>query len=92
MGESRHRLFFKRIFLATPRQRVSDQVWRLSSTDRQQASASAPRTFNPLEDRPAIVTECATDRYPEFRKAFYEKLVPTMKRWGKTPIITSHDN
>ena len=46
-----------------------------------------------LEDRPIYVfDEWAADQDPEFRKYFYEELIPTLKRNGKTLIIVSHDD
>lgn len=46
-----------------------------------------------LEHRPMIVTdEWAADQDPEFRRVFYEELLPDMKRQGKTLIVISHDD
>ncbi|OEC94331.1 cyclic peptide export ABC transporter [Rhizobium sp. YK2] len=46
-----------------------------------------------LEHRPVVVTdEWASDQDPEFRRMFYEKLLPNMKRQGKTLIVISHDD
>lgn len=46
-----------------------------------------------LEDRPVVVTdEWAADQDPEFRRVFYEELLPEMKRQGKTLIVISHDD
>lgn len=45
-----------------------------------------------LEDRPVFVLdEWAADQDPEFRKYFYESLLPALKRQGKTVIAVSHD-
>jgi len=46
-----------------------------------------------LEDRPVLVLdEWAADQDPEFRKHFYEEMIPAFKRKGKTVIAVSHDN
>ncbi len=46
-----------------------------------------------LEDRPIyIFDEWAADQDPEFRKYFYEDLLPSLKRQGKTVIAVSHDD
>ncbi|MGK3959188.1 cyclic peptide export ABC transporter [Sorangium sp. So ce118] len=46
-----------------------------------------------LEDRPIyIFDEWAADQDPEFRKRFYEELIPALKRQGKTVIAVSHDD
>ena len=46
-----------------------------------------------LEQRPIVVLdEWAADQDPSFRRVFYEKLLPDMKRQGKTLIIVSHDD
>ena len=46
-----------------------------------------------MEDRPLYVfDEWAADQDPEFRKYFYEELIPTLKKNGKTLIIVSHDD
>ncbi len=46
-----------------------------------------------LEDRPICVfDEWAADQDPEFRKYFYEELIPSLKRRGKTVIAVSHDD
>lgn len=46
-----------------------------------------------LEHRPVIVTdEWAADQDPEFRRVFYEELLPQMQRQGKTLIVISHDD
>jgi len=45
-----------------------------------------------LEDRPIIVLdEWAADQDPALRRVFYEELLPSMKRAGKTLIVISHD-
>ena len=46
-----------------------------------------------LERRPVIVTdEWAADQDPDFRRVFYEELLPEMKRQGRTLIVVSHDD
>jgi putative pyoverdin transport system ATP-binding/permease protein len=46
-----------------------------------------------LENKPiCIFDEVAADQDPQFRKYFYETLVPEMKKDGKTIIIVSHDD
>ena len=46
-----------------------------------------------LEDRPIFVLdEWAADQDPEFRRYFYEDLLPALKRQGKTVIAVSHDD
>jgi putative ATP-binding cassette transporter len=46
-----------------------------------------------LEDRPiCVLDEWAADQDPEFRKYFYEELIPELKRRGKTVIAVSHDD
>lgn len=46
-----------------------------------------------LEDRPIFVLdEWAADQDPEFRRYFYENLLPSLKQRGKTIIAVSHDD
>jgi len=46
-----------------------------------------------LEDRPiCLFDEWAADQDPEFRKYFYDELIPTLQRRGKTVIAVSHDD
>ncbi|TKC96371.1 cyclic peptide export ABC transporter [Polyangium fumosum] len=46
-----------------------------------------------LEDRPVYVfDEWAADQDPEFRRYFYEELVPALKGRGKTVIAVTHDD
>lgn len=46
-----------------------------------------------LEDRPIyIFDEWAADQDPEFRRYFYEGLLPELKRKGKAVIAISHDD
>ena len=46
-----------------------------------------------LEHRPVIVTdEWAADQDPEFRRLFYEELMPELRARGKTLIVISHDD
>ena len=46
-----------------------------------------------LEDRPICVfDEWGADQDPEFRRYFYEELLPSLKQQGKTIIAVSHDD
>ena len=46
-----------------------------------------------LEDRPICVyDEVAADQDPEFRRRYYEEILPALKRQGKTIIAVSHDD
>jgi putative ATP-binding cassette transporter len=46
-----------------------------------------------LEDRPMYAfDEWAADQDPEFRRYFYEELIPDLKRRGKTVVIVTHDD
>lgn len=46
-----------------------------------------------LEDRPIFLfDEWAADQDPEFRRYFYEDLIPSLKRRGKTILAVSHDD
>ncbi|AKT41221.1 cyclic peptide export ABC transporter [Chondromyces crocatus] len=46
-----------------------------------------------LEDRPIYVfDEWPADQDPEFRKYFYEELLPELQKKGKTVIAVSHDD
>jgi putative pyoverdin transport system ATP-binding/permease protein len=46
-----------------------------------------------LEDRPIVVLdEWAADQDPEFRRHFYERLLPSLRSRGKTVIAVSHDD
>ncbi|MDR6903804.1 cyclic peptide export ABC transporter [Rhizobium miluonense] len=46
-----------------------------------------------LEHRPIIVTdEWAADQDPDFRRIFYEELLPEMTKQGRTLIVISHDD
>ncbi|MDQ2103730.1 cyclic peptide export ABC transporter [Azospirillum isscasi] len=45
-----------------------------------------------LENRPVMIfDEWAADQDPEFRRYFYETLLPSLKRQGKTVIAVTHD-
>src|SRR5690606_79788 len=45
-----------------------------------------------LEDRPLIVfDEWAAEQDPEFRRYFYEELLPALRRRGKAVLAVSHD-
>ena len=46
-----------------------------------------------LRDRPVFVfDEWAADQDPEFRDAFYNQVLPELKRRGKTVICVTHDD
>ncbi|KNY26440.1 cyclic peptide export ABC transporter [Pseudobacteroides cellulosolvens] len=46
-----------------------------------------------LEDRPVyLFDEWAADQDPEFRKMFYERLIPELKERGKCVIAITHDD
>ncbi len=46
-----------------------------------------------LEDRPiCVLDEWAADQDPQFRKYFYEELVPSFKQRGVTVIAVTHDD
>ncbi len=45
-----------------------------------------------LEDRPIyILDEFAADQDPEFRRKFYEEILPEMRERGKTVVVVTHD-
>jgi putative pyoverdin transport system ATP-binding/permease protein len=46
-----------------------------------------------LEDRPLyIFDEWAADQDPEFRRYFYEEMLPSLKQRGKTIVAVTHDD
>jgi putative ATP-binding cassette transporter len=46
-----------------------------------------------LEDRPVyILDELAADQDGEFRRRFYEELLPSLKARGKTLVVVTHDD
>jgi putative ATP-binding cassette transporter len=46
-----------------------------------------------MEDRPILaLDEFAADQDPEFRAYFYEKLLPELKKAGKTVLAVTHDD
>ncbi|GGF58222.1 pyoverdine biosynthesis protein PvdE [Azorhizobium oxalatiphilum] len=46
-----------------------------------------------LEDRPIVMfDEWAADQDPSFRATFYGRILPDLKRQGKTCIVISHDD
>lgn len=46
-----------------------------------------------LEDRPVMIfDEWAADQDPDFRRYFYEGLLPALKARGKTLIVATHDD
>jgi len=45
-----------------------------------------------LEDKPiCVLDELAADQDSEFRRRFYEELLPSLKARGKTLVVVSHD-
>ncbi|QHI35394.1 ABC transporter ATP-binding/permease protein YojI [Kordia antarctica] len=49
--------------------------------------------FALLEEKPIIVLdEWAADQDPQFRKYFYEELIPKLQEMGKTIIAVTHDD
>jgi putative ATP-binding cassette transporter len=45
-----------------------------------------------LEDRPIyILDEFAADQDPEFRRSFYDEILPAMLERGKTVVVVTHD-
>jgi putative ATP-binding cassette transporter len=46
-----------------------------------------------MEDRPIyVLDEWAADQDPAFRQVFYLKLLPELKRRGKTVVVVTHDD
>jgi putative pyoverdin transport system ATP-binding/permease protein len=46
-----------------------------------------------LEDRPIYVfDEMAADQDPAFRRKFYEEILPTLRRSGRTVVAVTHDD
>jgi len=46
-----------------------------------------------LEDRPIyVLDEWAADQDPAFREVFYTRLLPELKRKGKTVVVVTHDD
>jgi putative ATP-binding cassette transporter len=46
-----------------------------------------------MEDRPVyVLDEWAADQDPEFRRIFYTKLLPELRRSGKTVVVITHDD
>lgn len=46
-----------------------------------------------MEDRPVyVLDEWAADQDPEFRRIFYTKLLPELRRNGKTVVVITHDD
>jgi putative ATP-binding cassette transporter len=46
-----------------------------------------------LEDRPILVLdEVAADQDPDFRRRFYDEILPELQRRGKTLLLATHDD
>ncbi|HNC99305.1 MAG TPA: cyclic peptide export ABC transporter, partial [Myxococcota bacterium] len=46
-----------------------------------------------LQDRPVFVfDEWAADQDPEFRDTYYRRILPDLKRRGKTVVCVTHDD
>jgi putative ATP-binding cassette transporter len=46
-----------------------------------------------LEERPMMIfDEWASDQDPSFREAFYRRILPELKRQGRTVFVVSHDD
>ena len=46
-----------------------------------------------LEDKPVyIFDEVAADQDPQFRRYFYETMLPELRSTGKTIVVVSHDD
>ena len=46
-----------------------------------------------LEDRPIMVfDEWAADQDPSFRRFFYQEVLPSLRRQGKTLVVVTHDD
>jgi putative ATP-binding cassette transporter len=71
---------------------VSDGVFSTTRLSRGQRKRLALVTAY-LEDRPIyLFDEWAADQDPMFRKIFYQRLLPELKRRGKTVVAVTHDD
>ncbi|WP_158816878.1 cyclic peptide export ABC transporter [Methylocapsa sp. S129] len=75
-------------------QRVKIEGDRFSTTDLSTGQRKRLALVHAyLERRPILVTdEWAADQDPEFRRIFYEELLPDLKAQGRTLIVISHDD
>ena len=71
---------------------VTDGVFSTTRLSRGQRKRLALVTAY-LEDRPIyLFDEWAADQDPQFRRVFYQRLLPELKRRGKTVIAVTHDD
>jgi putative ATP-binding cassette transporter len=77
---------------------LNHKVWiesgRFSTTDLSQGQRKRLVLLSAyLEDRPVYVfDEWACDQDPHFRRVFYKRLLPELRRRGKAVLIISHDD
>lgn len=75
-------------------EKVSVEDGRLSTVELSQGQRRRLALLGAyLEDRPFYVfDEWAADQDPEFREVFYSKILPDLKRRGKTVFVITHDD
>ena len=75
-------------------QKLTIKNGRLSTIDLSQGQRKRVALLNAyLEDRSIYVfDEWAADQDPQFKRIFYNELVPELKSRGKTVIVISHDD